>query len=61
MLGVRGVAIVGHGKASAREVSQAIHTARGAVESDFIAVAEKEVNAMRESQTASADQTVDAE
>jgi glycerol-3-phosphate acyltransferase PlsX len=55
LLGVRGVAIVGHGKATAREVSQAIHTAREAVESNFIAVAEQEVNAMRESQTASDD------
>ena len=40
LLGVRGVAIVGHGKAGAREISQAIHTAREAVETDFVAIAE---------------------
>jgi glycerol-3-phosphate acyltransferase PlsX len=61
LLGVRGVAIVGHGKASAREVSQAIHTAREAVETDFVAIAEKEVNAMRESQTARDDQSTGTE
>ncbi|NQW19000.1 MAG: phosphate acyltransferase PlsX [Chloroflexi bacterium] len=55
LLGVRGLAIIGHGKAGAYEVSQAIHTARKAVESDFIAVAEKEMNAMRKSQPASAE------
>ena len=50
VLGVRGVAIVGHGRARATEIARALHTAREAVAKDFVAIAERELEALRASQ-----------
>lgn len=51
LLGVNGVAIVGHGRAKAPEIARALHTARMAVEKDFVAVARQELEALRASQS----------
>ena len=51
LLGVRGVAIVGHGRARAAEIARALHTAKEAVERDFVAIAERELEALRASQS----------
>ena len=51
LLGVRGVAIVGHGRARAAEIGRALHTAKEAVERDFVAIAERELGALRASQS----------
>lgn len=51
LLGVNGVAIVGHGRAKAPEIARALHTAREAVEKDFVAVAARELEALRASQS----------
>ena len=50
LLGVKGIAIVGHGRATAEVVSRAIHTARELVEKDFVGQAERELADLRASQ-----------
>ena len=50
LLGVKGIAIVGHGRADAEAVSRAIHTARDLVEKDFVSEAERELADLRASQ-----------
>ena len=52
LLGVKGVAIVGHGRARATEIARALHTARVAVEKDFVVIAERELAALRASSAA---------
>ena len=52
LLGVRGIAIVGHGRARAPEIARALQTAREAVERDFVAIAEQELAALRASSAA---------
>ncbi|MBM3958202.1 MAG: phosphate acyltransferase PlsX [SAR202 cluster bacterium] len=47
LLGVKGVAVVGHGRARAQAVANAIHTARKSVQNGFVEAAAKEVARLR--------------
>jgi glycerol-3-phosphate acyltransferase PlsX len=47
LFGVKGVAVVGHGKAMAPAVARAIHTARRTVASNYVEQAEAELNRLR--------------
>lgn len=47
LLGVKGVAVVGHGKAKAQAVANAIHTARKSVLNGFVDAAAREIAKLR--------------